>query len=119
LADYDNANAEREMPSGSAPSAERSDRDGGDRGRGGRPYQRRDNRRRPKVCQFCVEKAKAVDYKDTALLRQYVTDSGRMLSRRKTGACAKHQRLLSQAIKRARHMALLPYTAEHARLLNS
>jgi len=68
---------------------------------------------RKKVCSFCVNKVQAIDYKDVALLRRYISDRGRMEPRRKTGVCAKHQRALSAALKRARHIALLPYTPEH------
>ena len=76
------------------------------------PYRRR---RRGKVCQFCVEGITKIDYKDVDLLKQYISESARIQSRRKTGTCAKHQRMLARAIKRARHVALLPYTAEHIR----
>ena len=97
-------------------SSERESRgsDGGDRRRSFRP-RRGGPRRRNRVCQFCVEKAKSIDYKSVSLLRQYVNERGRILPRRRTAACAKHQRMLSQAIKRARHVALLPYTGEHVR----
>lgn len=71
--------------------------------------------RRRKVCAFCLEKSKAIDYKDVATLRRYLTDRGKIRNRRKTGTCAKHQRRLAVAIKRARHLALLPFTAEHIR----
>ncbi len=84
---------------------------GGGRGGGGGG-----NRRRRRLCQFCVDGTESIDYKDVALLRQYLSQSARMLSRRKTGTCARHQRMLSQAVKRARHIALLPYTSEHIRL---
>jgi small subunit ribosomal protein S18 len=67
------------------------------------------------VCAFCVEKIEVIDYKDAARLRRYVTDRGKIEPRRKTGTCARHQRPLTVAIKRARHVALLPYTASHAR----
>ncbi len=69
-------------------------------------------RRRRKVCQFCVEKATTIDYKDTARLRKYITERGKIMPRRMSGVCARHQRDLSVAIKRARVMALLPYVAE-------
>lgn len=72
----------------------------------------RDNRRRRKVCQFCVDKVEHIDFKDTAKLRKYTSDRGKILPRRMTGNCDKHQRQLSEAIKRARAIALLPYTAE-------
>ncbi len=70
--------------------------------------------RRPKkkVCQFCVDKAMTIDYKDVAKLRRYTSERSKILPRRVTGTCAKHQRLLTIAIKRARHVALLPYTSD-------
>ena len=67
--------------------------------------------RQVRICQFCAEKIKSVDYKQTDLLRRYITERGKIRPRRQTGACAKHQRMVTGAIKRARHMALLPYTA--------
>ena len=70
---------------------------------------------RRKVCNFCVDKIAHVDYKDIARIRRHVTDRGRIESRRKTGTCAKHQRALALAIKRARLVALLPFTAGHIR----
>lgn len=69
-------------------------------------------RRRRKVCSFCVDKVDFVDYKDVAKLRKFMSDRGKILPRRMTGACARHQRQLTDAIKRARHIALLPYTAD-------
>lgn len=78
----------------------------------------RDGRRytpRRKVCAFCVDKTDEIDYKDVGRLRRFVSDRGRIEPRRKTGTCAKHQRRLTIALKRARHIALLPYTAEHVR----
>jgi small subunit ribosomal protein S18 len=71
------------------------------------------------VCQFCSDKVKAIDYKDVRLLNQFIADAGRIHSRRRTGTCAKHQRMLAKAIKRARQIALLPYTSEHGRRLRS
>ncbi|MDX2174885.1 MAG: 30S ribosomal protein S18 [Candidatus Sumerlaeia bacterium] len=65
---------------------------------------------RRKVCFFTATKAEYVDYKDADLLRRFVTDRGKLLPRRMTGTSAKFQRLLTKAIKRARHLALLPYT---------
>ena len=64
---------------------------------------------------MCADKMPFVDYKDFNFLRRFVSDRGRIETRRKSGTCAKHQRALAQAIKRARHLALLPYTAEHVR----
>ena len=71
----------------------------------------RESRRR-KVCQFCVDKVEHIDYKDTAKLRKYISDRAKILPRRMTGTCAMHQRQLTEAIKRARHLALLPYTSD-------
>ena len=65
---------------------------------------------KPKFCQFCADKALTIDYKKTDLLRKYITDDGKIRPRRQTGACAKHQRVVSAAIKRARHLAFLPFT---------
>ena len=69
-------------------------------------------RRRRKVCVFCAREAKPIDYKDTATLRKYISERGKILPRRITGNCARHQRALTVAIKRARHIALLPYQVE-------
>ena len=68
-------------------------------------------RRRKKVCAFCG-KEKAIDYKDAATLKRYVSERGKILPRRITGTCAKHQRALTLAIKRARHIALMPYSCD-------
>ena len=68
-------------------------------------------RRRKKVCVFCG-KDNVIDYKDTAKHKKYVSERGKILPRRITGTCAKHQRALTVAIKRARHVALMPYVAE-------
>lgn len=65
-----------------------------------------------KVCAFCVDKVDTIDYKDTAKLKKYITERGKILPRRISGNCAKHQRALTIAIKRARVMALLPFTTE-------
>ena len=73
---------------------------------------KRERGRRPrrKVCSFCVDKVEEIDYKDVAKLRRYITERGKILPRRISGNCAKHQRSLTEAIKRARIVALLPYT---------
>ena len=76
------------------------------------PMKRRGGRRRKKVCVFCGEENCVIDYKDTAKLKKFVSESGKILPRRITGNCAKHQRELTSAIKRARHLALMPYVAE-------
>ena len=68
--------------------------------------------RRRKVCKLCVEKVDYVDYKDTRLLQSFVVDRAKILPRRISGACAKHQRIIQQAIKRARHVALMPFVIE-------
>lgn len=71
------------------------------------------NRRpRRKVCGFCVDRAENIDYKDIAKLRRYMSERAKILPRRVTGTCAAHQRKLTTAIKRARHLALLPYTSD-------
>jgi small subunit ribosomal protein S18 len=87
-----------------APRAERARRRSG--GRFGRR----------RVCAFCADKTAVIDYKEPARLRRYVSDRGKIEPRRKTGTCAKHQRELTIALKRARHLALLPFTAEHIRI---
>jgi len=69
-------------------------------------------RKRKKVCAFCVDKIQHIDYKDTARLRRFLSERAKILPRRMTGVCAAHQRQLTIAIKRARHIALLPYVAE-------
>ncbi|MGI6679634.1 MAG: 30S ribosomal protein S18 [Dehalobacterium sp.] len=87
------------------------DSERGDRGgRGGRGN--RGRRGRKKVCSFCVDKVQSIDYKDVSKLKKYVTERGKILPRRISGNCAKHQRGLTLAIKRARNIALLPYTTE-------
>lgn len=79
-------------------------------------YEKRPNRggmRKKKVCQFCADKAVSIDYKDVELLKKkYVTERGKIVPKRITGTCAKHQRELTTAIKRARIVALLPYVAD-------
>ena len=81
---------------------ERSERPGG---RGGRKGRR-------KVCQFCVDKIDSIDYKDVARLRRFMSERAKILPRRVTGTCARHQRDLTVAIKRARQIALLPFVSE-------
>jgi len=66
-----------------------------------------------RVCSFCVNKVETIDYKETAALRRYISDRGKIEPRRRTGTCARHQRALTVAIKRARHLALLPFTPTH------
>ncbi len=81
-----------------------------DRERSERPY--RSRKAKKKVCVFCADKVEHIDYKDVARLRRFISDRGKILPRRMTGTCAKHQRQLTTEIKRARQIALLPFTAE-------
>jgi small subunit ribosomal protein S18 len=96
----------------------------GDRPEGGERPDRRPERggrgrfQRRRICAFCADKVEHIDYKDVGLLRRFLSDQAQIESRRRTGTCAKHQRRLTTAIKRARHLALLPYTAEHIRRAN-
>src|SRR6266853_3039033 len=90
---------------------------GGSGGRyGGPPGLRRPRR---KVCAFCVDKVQKIDFKEVGRIRRYISERGKIDPRRKSGTCAKHQRMLTSALKRARFMALLPYTADHVRSLMS
>lgn len=91
-----------QMDRGARPNRERSDDDRGGPRR--RPMFRR------KVCRFCADKSLKIDYKDLRMLTQFVTERGKMTPSRITGNCASHQRLLTTAIKRARSVALLPFT---------
>ena len=91
-----------QQPQGERPGRFRS-------GGGARPRPRWGARRR--VCVFCADKSESIDYKDAARLRRFVADSGKILSRRRSGVCARHQRELTTAIKRARHLAMLPFTS--------
>lgn len=68
--------------------------------------------RQPRVCQFCTDPSNKIDYKQVELLSRFVTGEGKIRPRRQTGTCSKHQRQLARAIKRARHIALLPFTGE-------
>jgi len=70
------------------------------------------SRKRKKVCTFCVDKIEHIDYKDVVRLRRFISERSKILPRRMTGVCAAHQRQLTIAIKRARHIALLPYITE-------
>ncbi|MEX0683298.1 MAG: 30S ribosomal protein S18 [Dehalococcoidia bacterium] len=92
------------------PRGPRRDSGGDDDRRGRRP-----GGRRRRVCIMCADHIKTVDYKNVSFLRRFVSDRARIETRRRTSACAKHQRALATAIKRARHLALLPYTPEHIR----
>lgn len=69
-------------------------------------------KKKKKVCAFCIDKIERVDYKDVGRLRKFITERGKILPRRISGNCARHQRQMTVAIKRARHMALLPFTSD-------
>ena len=77
-----------------------------------KPARQGGNRRRKKVCVFCEEKVEKIDYQDVARLRKFTSERAKILPRRVTGTCAKHQRELTEAIKRARHVALLPFISD-------
>lgn len=68
---------------------------------------------RKKVCRFCVDKVELIDYKNAKVLRTLITERGKIIPRRISGNCARHQRQLTVAVKRARHIALMPFTVEH------
>ncbi len=91
------------------PSASTTERPGR-KDSGGAPPGKRQYFRRRKVCKFCAEKIDVIDYKDVRLIGQFVSERGKILPRRLTGTCAPHQRSLTTAIKRARNIALLPFT---------
>jgi len=86
---------------------------GEERGEG--PGGRRRFIRRAKVCQFCIEQTKSIDHKQVDVMKRMTTEQGRIRSRRETGTCARHQRMLARAVKRARHLALIPFKAERFR----
>jgi len=96
-------------PYGGGRSNAGGPRSGGGERRGGRFVPR------PKVCQFCVDKVKKIDYKQSDMLRRFVSERGKIRPRRQTGTCARHQRHLALAIKRARHLALLPFVGNQMR----
>ncbi|MBE6719493.1 MAG: 30S ribosomal protein S18 [Ruminococcaceae bacterium] len=75
-------------------------------------YNKGPRKGRRKVCQFCAERVETIDYKDVAKLKKFTSERAKILPRRVTGTCAKHQRELTTAIKRARHLALLPYISD-------
>lgn len=72
----------------------------------------RGKRARKKVCAFCIDRAEHIDYKDVAKLRRYLSERAKIVPRRVTGTCARHQREMTIAVKRARHLALLPYVSD-------
>ena len=80
--------------------------------RGERPDRPHRGRKRRKVCSFCVDKVQGIDYKDIPVLRRYISERAKIVPRRVTGTCAHHQRQLTVAIKRARHIALLPFISD-------
>jgi small subunit ribosomal protein S18 len=90
---------------------ERRDRGPRERGPGNRPEGGRRPYQKKKVCRFCKHKGMTIDYKDAKALRPYLTERGRIVPRRISGACAKHQRMVCEAIKRARNLAIVPFTA--------
>lgn len=98
-----------ERPSRFAPRGPRPEGGEGERPRGGRRFGGGRFGSRRKVCAFCMDGVKEVDYKDLPRLRRHISERGKIEPRRKTGTCAKHQRSLTVAIKRARHVALLPF----------
>jgi small subunit ribosomal protein S18 len=104
-------NAPAAGPGGPRPGPRRRPGEFGTGGGGGRKFTPR-----RKVCQFCVDKIKEVDYKDLGRLRRFLSERGKIEPRRKTGTCAAHQRSLNVALKRARQLAMLPFTAEHIRI---
>ena len=83
---------------------------------GPRPRRERPRYGRRRVCTFCAEHIKVIDYKDVERLRRFLSDRGKIEPRRKTGTCAKHQRRLALALKRARHLALVPFAVGHIRI---
>ena len=80
--------------------------------KGGKKMAQRRYKPRKRICSFCADKVEDIDYKDINKLKKYITERGKILPRRITGNCARHQRQLTRAIKRARQVALLPYSAE-------
>ncbi len=96
-------------PRGDSGGSDDSDDRRGRGGRGGRAI------RRPRLCIACAEGVGMIDYKQADALRRYVTERGKIKPRRQTGMCARHQRVLAMSIKRARHLALLPFTGERSR----
>jgi small subunit ribosomal protein S18 len=111
LADQETRERRPRSSSGGGDDREDSrDRRRGSRGGGGR-----DRFRRRRHCTFCADKTAQIDYKQADALRYYITDHGKIRPRRQTGVCARHQRRLSIAIKRARHLALLPFAIDPRR----
>ncbi len=101
-----NENATEVKPTRNKYAKSADNAEGMDGHKGRRPMQRR------KVCQFCLDKVEDIDYKDVAKLRKYISENGKIVSRRQTGTCAYHQRQIANAIKRARYMALIHYKGD-------
>lgn len=103
---YDNRERDFDVDDERMPAGRPADRDrrGGGGGRG--------RFRRRKICRFCVDKVDLIDFKDVKLLQNFIPERGKILPRRISGVCTAHQRMLAEAIKRARNIALLPYTAD-------
>lgn len=117
LEDLQEQDAVEEAPESEAPAVAEAPRAAAEGPRaGGEERPRRRGGRRRRVCIMCADKIKVVDYKNVAFLRRFISDRARIDTRRKTSACAKHQRAVARAIKRARQVALLPYTPEHIRI---
>jgi small subunit ribosomal protein S18 len=108
-----------ENQSRNSPGGPRGPRDNRGGREGGRDGQRRFGPPMRRVCIYCKDKNKFIDYKNAEQLRRYLTDRAKIRPRRKIGTCARHQRELALAIKRARHLALLPLSPEHVRSLNA
>src|SRR6266567_2922184 len=109
------AEEQKQAPApGGAPRREGGPGGGGPGGPGGRPRGKRQYFRKKKVCKFCVEKMDFIDYKRADILSQFVQERGKILPRRMTGVCSRHQRWLGVAIKRARNIALLPFAGSAA-----
>ncbi len=107
--DRDRGGYDRDYDGNSGGGSPRGGRSGGGSG-GGRGGGRRIHRR--KICRFCIEKVDLIDFKDVKLLQGYIPERGKILPRRISGSCATHQRMLAEAIKRARNIALLPYATD-------
>ena len=105
-----------QAPQAAAPQQEREQREPREQRENREPREQRPQggrpRKRKKVCAFCAEKIVHIDYKDVPRLRKHLSERAKILPRRVTGTCAKHQRQLTTAVKRARHIALIPYTAD-------
>jgi small subunit ribosomal protein S18 len=99
---YSNGERDFDLDDEGMPGGRSSERRAGGRGR----------MRRRKVCRFCVDKVDIIDFKDVKLLQTFIPERGKILPRRISGVCTSHQRMLTEAIKRARNIALLPYTAD-------